>query len=177
MAGQIATKETKHGTIVVDAQDADLLKSATVGKSRLNYFRVEWFIYSEKRKRTRLKLHRVIMERMTGASIPAELFVDHIDGNPLNNCRGNLRTCNRSQNNRNSKTRSHNTTGFKGVKFNKKTGRYGARITTNGKVNYLGAYDTPEEAHAAYVVAARELHGDFANDGDGCLILGATCKS
>lgn len=37
----------------------------------------------------------------------------------------------------------------------------------NGKNKHLGYYDTPEAGHAAYCKAASELHGEFANTGQG----------
>ena len=37
-----------------------------------------------------------------------------------------------------------------------------AQIEKNGKSRYIGGYDTPEEAHAAYCIEAEKLHGQFA---------------
>ena len=55
---------------------------------------------------------------------------------------------------------SDNTTGFKGVSLTKR-GTYSANISINGRVKYLGAYPTPEEAHAVYLAKAKELRGQF----------------
>lgn len=103
-------------------------------------------------------LHRLITEA------PQGLVVDHIDGNPLNNCRCNLRICTQAENIRNRKIGSLNQSGFKGVtaKHRLSGTRYQAAIEYSGKRKFLGSFDSPEEAHAAYVNAALELHGSFA---------------
>ena len=102
--------------------------------------------------------HRLIWMWMTGDD-PGELEVDHIDRNPRNNRWDNLRLATPSQNNFNAKGKSRS--GLpKGVKKNRQG--FGARITANGVVHWLGTYNTPEEAHQAYCVAAADLHGEFA---------------
>lgn len=108
-------------------------------------------------------IHRMIMNP------GAFQVVDHIDGDPLNNVRENLRVCTRGENTRNRKISFGNKCGFKGV-F-KRHGRpnhrkqWRAKIVLNGKAQHLGYYLTPEEAHSAYVIAAECLHGQFANPG------------
>ncbi|MCA8339501.1 AP2 domain-containing protein [Burkholderia multivorans] len=52
-----------------------------------------------------------------------------------------------------------------GVSSHPNTSRWVARIQHGGKQHYLGMFDTPELAHAAYVAAAKRLHGEFANAG------------
>ena len=86
-------------------------------------------------------------------------MIDHRDGNRANNCWSNLRSATRSENNANS-VPSGNISGFKGV--SSIGGRWHARISKNGRRHALGTYATPQEAHAAYVAAARELFGEFA---------------
>ena len=58
--------------------------------------------------------------------------------------------------------KSHNKLGIKGVCYKPRLGLYHAQIKKDGKVRGLGHYETPEEAHAAYVKAATEVHGEFA---------------
>jgi hypothetical protein len=58
------------------------------------------------------------------------------------------------------KLKEKNRTGFKGVVFHKK--KYVAQISINNHPTYLGSFDTPEEAHTAYLKAARKLAGEFA---------------
>jgi hypothetical protein len=88
--------------------------------------------------------------------------IDHIDGNRSNNLVFNLREANNAQNNRNTKLRASNTSGYKGVYMSKQSNRFIARITVNYKGIHLGCFKTVEEASQAYKKAALELHGSFA---------------
>lgn len=85
--------------------------------------------------------------------------IDHIDGNGHNNRLSNLRDVPQAINTQNNrKARSNSKSGFLGVIFDKRRGSYRAEITLDGKNKYLGRFSTPEEAHAAYLKAKRELH-------------------
>lgn len=85
--------------------------------------------------------------------------VDHKDRIKTNNKIDNLRLADQTQNMANSSAQKRNKTGFKGVL--KKRKRFQARITFEGRSLYFGVYDTPEEAHAAYCEAAKNLFGEF----------------
>lgn len=86
--------------------------------------------------------------------------IDHINVNPSDNRIRNLRLATRAQQNANTRARATNKTGFKGVSRSK--GKFAAHIRVSGKSIYLGSFNKPEEAHAAYVKAATEAHGYFA---------------
>lgn len=107
------------------------------------------------RDRNGIMMHRVIMD------CPENKEVDHKDHNVLNNIRGNLRVCTISQNQGNKFLSVRNTSGFKGVSWNKSHNRFSANIAKNGKQHFLGDYDLPEEAHSAYVNVGKILHGEF----------------
>jgi HNH endonuclease/AP2 domain len=92
-------------------------------------------------------------------------FLDHIDGNRANNRIENLREASRTDNNRNVAIQRNNTSGYKGVSLMRRDNVWVAQITVNRKNYFLGRFATPEEAHAAYCKAAKELHGEFANTG------------
>lgn len=114
--------------------------------------------------RTPLYAHRLAWLYIHGET-PEE--IDHINGNPSDNRLSNLRVATRSQNLRNTRLRRDNKAGFKGVSFHRGAGRWTAQIGAGRTGRYLGLFDTPEEAHAAYLAAARDAYGEFANAGSG----------
>lgn len=88
-------------------------------------------------------------------------LVDHEDRDPANNRWENLREATRSENAVNSPIRANNTSGFKGACRGKGHKKWQANIRAYGKLHYLGYFNTPEEAHAAYAEASKRLHGEF----------------
>lgn len=78
-------------------------------------------------------------------------LIDHIDRNKINNKIENLREATNSENLINSKLSKKNTSGYKGVRYNKKNKKWTAIICRNYKQSYIGSFDTPEEAHQARV--------------------------
>lgn len=102
----------------------------------------------------------ILMHRLI-TNAPKGMDVDHIDGNSLNNQRKNLRVCSRSQNMGNTGQYCTNTTGFKGVSFVKDIGKWKAEIGRPS--TYLGCFESPEEAHLMYCMAAHSYYGNFAS--------------
>jgi hypothetical protein len=99
--------------------------------------------------------HRVAMAMANGEWPQGE--VDHINGDKRDNRLGNLRVVDRRTNAENKRRPlSHNICGHLGV--SPKNGRYSASIRSKGRFTWLGMFDTPEEASAAYVAAKREIH-------------------
>lgn len=92
------------------------------------------------------------------------MYIDHIDGDPLNNKIENLRVVTEQQNSFNSRGHADSYSGYKGVSYNKRIGKYFSRISVSGKVEYLGSFDCPAEAHEAYCDRAKQLHGEFYRD-------------
>lgn len=90
-----------------------------------------------------------------------DVLIDHEDTQRSNDRWSNLRIATRSQNNANSNHRK-NQLGFKGIRLDKRSGKFHARLRKDGIVISLGYYATPEAAHAAYVEAAKLHHGEFA---------------
>lgn len=89
-------------------------------------------------------------------------LVDHINGDGLDNRRGNLRPASVATNNRNTRLRSDNTSGFKGVAWDPKSNAWRAYISVNRKRTHLGFFANRADAAAAYDAAALDLHGEFA---------------
>lgn len=109
------------------------------------------------------KDHGVLMTRMiTGA--PKNMEIDHIDGNKLNNQRNNLRLCSHAENTRNVGIRKTNTSGYKGVSWNKRTKKWVAQICFNYKKIILGRFENVADAARAYNEASGKYHGEFARN-------------
>lgn len=106
------------------------------------------------------KLHRLAWLFITGSWPEGD--VDHRDGDPHNNAWANLRLATNQQNQYNGNRRRNNTSGFKGVCWDKPVRRWRATIAHNRKSVFLGHYDTPEEAAAAYAGGAKLYAKEFA---------------
>lgn len=105
-------------------------------------------------------LHRVIAKRM---KLDLSKYIDHIDGNKLNNCRNNLRAATNQQNQFNTKKQINNTTNYKGVTYDKTHKRYLARIRYGkNQRKHLGSFTSAIEAAKTYNIAAIKYHGEFA---------------
>jgi hypothetical protein len=101
-------------------------------------------------------LHRLIMDARKGQE------VDHIDGNGLNNTRDNLRIVTHKQNLANQKLSAANTSGFKGVSWNKARGAWEAHIKYDQRKRFLGNFADKADAARAYNVKAAEVFGEHA---------------
>lgn len=88
---------------------------------------------------------------------------DHINRDRLDNRQSNLRVVAARHNGRNRNLYSNNSTGYKGVSFDKHAGRFEASIKVDYRKRFLGHFDTAEEAAAAYDHAAAQVHGLFAS--------------
>lgn len=98
---------------------------------------------------------------------PADMVVDHINHNRTDNQRENLRICTKQQNSFNKQQRAKsNTSGFKGVSWNKNAAKWMAKINANNVQIYLGIYSDIREAIEAYNQAATKYHGRFAKHND-----------
>jgi hypothetical protein len=108
---------------------------------------------------SRYRLHRVIWKMVTGCD---PLDIDHEDLDKMNNRWGNLREATKAQNSQNTSIRADNTSGFKGVCFHKRSGKWLARIYVNRRQTCLGLFDDAASGHSAYVAAAARSFGEFA---------------
>jgi len=89
-------------------------------------------------------------------------YIDHIDGNSLNNKIENLREATLSQNQYNSKIPKNNTSGVKGVNWDKDHSKWRARVIVNKKTMFVGLFKEIEEAAKAIKAFREKQHKDFA---------------
>jgi hypothetical protein len=98
------------------------------------------------------RMHRVVM------NCPKDKMVDHIDGNPLNNQKSNLRIVTQHENMQNKHRKGSNCTSkFFGVSHDKKANTWATYLTCKGIKYFLGCYKTEEEAAVAFNIKAEEL--------------------
>ena len=149
----VAHVKLKHtdNEMLCDATDWDRLREIT------------WFYdggYAKARHRGKtLKIHRYIMNP------PADMEVDHINHNPLDNRRENLRIVSHVVNMANRGRQSNNKTGTNGVYFNKRLKRYYAQINVNGQRKHLGCFKTLEEAVKVRLEAEEKYLKPFIEQG------------
>ena len=106
------------------------------------------------------RAHRLAWLYMTG-EWPIDQ-IDHINGVKDDNRWINLRQANNSQNHANKARQKNNTSGFKGVSLDKRHQRWHAYIKKDNRRHFLGYFESREEAHRAYILAAEEFFGEFA---------------
>ena len=149
----ITINSTKHGThlVMVDDEDYDFVSTFTwrVNKTGKRFRAVTNI------DRQAVTMHRLIFH------FP-EYSIDHIDGNPLNNQKTNLRRATHTQNMHNCSGHRDSKTGFKGVSFNNGKNKYEAKIMFMGKTFLLLRSKDIAECVMAYNNAAKKYFGEFA---------------
>lgn len=153
--------ELRGGFIaLVDEEDADLVRRYRWHAKRKSDWTQNRYVARSANvggKTRCVYLHREIIGAQPGQ------FVDHINGNTLDNRRSNLRLCTQAQNIRNRAADKDNASGFKGIsRTGGKRSPWRADIVADAIREYLGVFATPEEAARAYDAAALRLHGEFA---------------
>ena len=88
--------------------------------------------------------------------------IDHINSDPTDNRIANLRIATSSGQRMNSRRRSDNTSGTKGVWYDKRRSKWIAEVMVDGKKHHIGQFATLLEAKGARIAAAERLHGEFA---------------
>jgi hypothetical protein len=158
MIAQATTKEillTKGQVAIVDEADFEWLSQWKWQSMKPHHIWYARRTVTPHGKSSTVYMHREILR------VASDVYVDHIDGNGLNNTRANLRAATRSENLWNHKSRTGSSQ-YKGVNFHTSRDQWQAQIKFNGKRKWLGYFNTPEEAAVAWDRAARELHGEFA---------------
>lgn len=109
---------------------------------------------------TRKEKELILMHRLIN-STPLGLHTDHINRDKLDNRKSNLRSVTNAQNRYNIGVSKLNTSGYKGVSFNKQYNKWDMQIRTTTK-RVCRRFTTKEEAALAYNKFAKELFGEFA---------------
>jgi hypothetical protein len=141
---------------LVDAEDYELVKPYV------------WYGLSNERvtathsfggKAYQLRMHRLVL--LLGDD--DERSCDHINHDPLDNRKANLRACTQKENmwNRRSSSVHPAVSGVKGVYRQRSSSRWCASVKANG-VNHYQSFETLEEASAWVRAKREELHGEFA---------------
>jgi hypothetical protein len=155
--GDLAFVELSMGLeAVIDASDVDLVRDYVWWSDvKKNTAYAVTYITRKGRPRQRLSMHRLL------CGAPPWLQVDHINRSGIDNRRSNLRPATRSENICNAKVPITNKSGHKGVSWCKRSNKWRAVITKDGKVYHLGYSPRPEDAALLYSAASSELHGNF----------------
>ena len=134
---KIISKKYGERLALIDIEDIDKVSKIFwhVAKYYGNYFMaVGWC----KELGKEVKMHRYIMD------FPINKMIDHINRNPLDNRKTNLRAVNRSENMLNKGVAKNNNLKYRGIRLH--YNKYQARIAVNKKNISLGHFDTIQEA-------------------------------
>jgi hypothetical protein len=132
----------------IDIEDIEKIK-----KYKWSYDATNGYVVNSK---YRIRLNRYLM------NCPDDLVVDHINHDKLDNRKNNLRICTKQQNNFNRAITNNKTSGITGVSWEKGLNKWRAYININGEREYLGCFNTIEEATEARKQAEIEYFGEYA---------------
>lgn len=145
---------------LVDAEDLPRLNEYP-GKLYAHQCRAtgSYYVKGNSDDGTQFRLHRFLM------NAPEEMVVDHINHDTLDNRKTNLRLVTTAQNNQNIKgaNKRNHSSGIRGVSFHKASGKWQAHLKLNGIKQYLGLYESKEEA-GLVVEKARALHMPYSQE-------------
>lgn len=141
--------DSKGEEFYFDLEDYDKIKDYT------------WRVTSGSYPRTKINgvsigLHSFLIKHKENT------WVDHINGNPRDNRKQNLREATYTQNGMNKQFMSTNTSGIIGVYLNKKGNFWCAQISINNKIIYVGGSKDKEKAIKKRLEAEKEFYGEFA---------------
>lgn len=140
-------------TILVDSADAWLLE-------QFHWSNMKGYIGHSYKVNGRTKteyLHRIVMQ-----VVDKNIQIDHINNNPFDNRKVNLRLVSPVQNCAGRRGLSNSKSQYKGVSWRKDRQVWVSEIIFNGNRKYLGYFHSEIEAAKAYNIAALELQGEFA---------------
>lgn len=146
-------KLTQGQSTIVDDSDYDMLMDFKWSADNDGYH----FYAKTKRNYTILCMHRLVANASKGQ------IVDHVNGDTLDNRKCNLRIVSHQSNMRNMVRRKKSSSGYKGVSWQKSTGKWQAGIRINKIQKYLGCFTSKIQAASAYDSAAVKHFGEYAS--------------
>jgi hypothetical protein len=159
LGGFVALPLTKGQVALLDIADAE--RAVALGAWHASQSPADPDVYYARRKmRQPDGTYRMVMLHQFVLS--TSLDVDHRNGDTLDNRRANLRATDPSHNGGNQRVHINNSSGYKGVTWDKRRRKWLAQISVGGRGRYLGNHDDVEAAARAYDQAAIEAWGEFA---------------
>lgn len=151
------TSQNIVGEAIIDKEDVIKIKPY---KWRLNKGGTERSkcngVYTGNAKNSKcISLHRFLM------NCPKNMYVDHVNGNRLDNRKNNLRICTNQENSFNRTVQGNNTSGSKGVWFDKSRSKWTAEIKYNNKKIYIGRYEYKDIAIFSRLYAEKVLFKEY----------------
>ena len=138
-------KLTNYGYSLIDDEDFDKIS------------KYKWYAVKNKSGKIYAKrtvggfgMHRVILKDRVGFEI------DHINGNSLDNRKSNLRIATKSQNQANTNKRVNNSSGYKGVSWNKVAKKWHVQIIKDRQFAFRAYFKNKEDAARIYIIKAKE---------------------
>lgn len=160
------TKTLPSGDIlIVSDQDEDILSLNWIADKFKQYTYVSR-TYRLNKKRHKVRIHRIIVERMIGRKLKTSEMIDHINHDTLDNTRTNLRIVTNQQNlwnKRKIKSRNNvpSTSQYRGVFWDKDAKKWVARICCSGKIYFLGRFTDEKRAAEVWNNKSIELFGQY----------------
>jgi hypothetical protein len=150
----ISTRRHPNTFTIVDDEDYDELNKLKWHRSDTGYAVRRYKVNGIK---TTFRMHRIII------NAPKEKEVDHINCDPLDNRKCNLRTCTRHENLLNRRVVPNTSSKYKGVTWYKPYKKWRAMIGYKKKPMHIGYFDSEIDAAISYNDAAIKYFGEFAN--------------
>ena len=138
------------GRSILDLDDVDKIKE------------YKWRLISSGYVTTEINKKIILLHRLI-TNCPDNMCVDHIDRNPLNNRKNNLRICTPQENNFNKGLIKTNTSGATGVSWCNRESKWRARIQINSKEIHLGMFENKKDAIEARKRAEIKYFGEYRN--------------
>lgn len=159
---QIVFRKKDKTSILIDPVDYDFVNGFTIkGITKQGYPIVRSWNSSDA---PLVLIYRLIIERYLNRTLKPEEKIDHIDGNPLNNSRSNLRVCTQQQNllnRRVSKKRSLP----KGITWDKTRSKWVVQIACKPNKKIMKRFKSFDDALIFCLHERQKMHGQFSNHG------------